>query len=99
MTLIESQRLKNQVAFDSHQEVMPLYFDSMIDTVIYKHEDENYENVDSHLNSPSVVINVEKLVRKSKIDCLNLLLIGAHASRLEYARKFKILSINNAFNY
>lgn len=88
-----------KVAFDAHREIMPDYFNSMIDTVIYKQEDETYENLDYHLNSPSIVIDVEKLLRKAKIDCLNMLSIGANTSRLEYARKFKILSINNAFNY
>ena len=78
---------------------MPSYFNSMIDTVIYKQEDETLENLDYHLNSPSIVIDVEKLLRKAKIDCLNMLGIGSNSSRLEYARKFKILSISNAFNY
>lgn len=78
---------------------MPRYFNSMIDTVIYQKEEETYENLDVHLNTPSVVIDVEKLLRKSKIDCLNMLYIGSNSSRLEYARKFKILSISNAFNY
>jgi hypothetical protein len=80
-------------------ETIPSYFNSMIETVIYRQEDEAFENLDHHLNSPSVVIDVEKLLRKAKIDCLNILGIGANTSRLEYARKFKILSINNAFNY
>ena len=50
---------------------MPAYFDSTIDTVIYKQEDETYDNLDYHQNNPSMVIDVEKLLRKAKIDCLN----------------------------
>ena len=42
---------------------------------------------------------IEQILRKAKIDCLNLIAIGKNAAGLEYNYKLKILSVNNAINY
>jgi hypothetical protein len=57
---------------------MPSYFDSMIETAMTRQEDEYFENIDQ-TSGPSMMINVEKLLRKAKVDCLNVLTIGGNA--------------------
>jgi hypothetical protein len=54
--------------------MLPGYFDSMIETALTRQEDEHYEYIDQ-TSGPSMMINVEKLLRKAKVDCLNVLTI------------------------
>lgn len=62
---------------------MEQYFDSVIESAIQAQEDESYDNLDQPVPS----IDVEKLLRKAKSDCLNMLWIGANTSRIEHARR------------
>ena len=89
-TLIKSKRLQQQEAFDLHEEHIGRYFDGLIESAIRNEEDESYENLDQPV-SPS--IDIERLLRKAKIDSLNLLSLGCKASRLQYSKDFKVLSI------
>lgn len=50
------------------------YFDSMIDKAVTNLEEEAYENVDQ--TTPQRGDDPEKLLRKAKIDCLNMIVIG-----------------------
>ena len=91
---LQSFRVSSNIGYELHEQYMTCYFDHAIEGAIRNQEDESYDNLDQM--GPS--IDVEKLLRKAKIDCLNMLSLGQNASRVEYARSFKVLSLKNAIN-
>ena len=76
-----------KLAFDLNLEYVPEYFDTTIDNLLSKQEELDAQETVVDYQSIAVqafAMEVDRVLCKAKIDCLNLLTLGNNAQRLEY---------------
>ena len=76
-----------KLGFDLNLEYVPEYFDTTIDNLQTKQEELDAQETVVDYQSIAVqafTMEVDRVLCKAKIDCLNLLELGNNAHRLEY---------------
>ncbi len=76
-----------KLGFDLNLEYVPDYFDTTIDNLLTKQEELDAQETVVDYQSIAVqafTMEVERVLCKAKLDCLNLLSLGNNAQRLEY---------------